>query len=98
MFQHPAEAILGTFTMSVGDFEDFTGIFATSRHPALTAVSSQINPYVTSGLSHPQHLDKSTFIYRDVRTSFLFEPRHEKTNILHMRKQRRRSASRLPRS
>ena len=27
-----------------------------------------------------------------------FEPRHEKTNILHMRKQRRRSASRLPRS
>ena len=27
-----------------------------------------------------------------------FEPRHEKTNILHMRKQRRRSALRLPRS
>ena len=27
-----------------------------------------------------------------------FEPRHEKTNILHMRKQRRRSASRSPRS
>ena len=39
MFQHPAEAILGTFTMSVGDFEDFTGIFATSRHPGLVAVS-----------------------------------------------------------
>ena len=27
-----------------------------------------------------------------------FEPRHEKTNVLHMRKQRRRSASRQPRS
>ena len=26
----------------------------------------------------------------------LFEPPHEKTNNLHMRKQRRRSASRLP--
>ena len=26
------------------------------------------------------------------------EPRHEKTDFLHMRKQRRRSASRLPRS
>ena len=43
MFQHPAEAILGTFTMSVGDFEDFTGIFATSRHPGLVAVSLQLN-------------------------------------------------------
>ena len=26
--------------------------------------------------------------------TFSFEPRHEKTNVLHMRKQRRRSASR----
>ena len=26
------------------------------------------------------------------------EPRHEKTNVLHMQKQRRRSASRYPRS
>ena len=25
---------------------------------------------------------------------FIFEPRHEKTNVLHMQKQRRRSASR----
>lgn len=39
VFQHPAEAILGTFTMSVGDFEDFTGIFATARYPALVSVS-----------------------------------------------------------
>ena len=28
----------------------------------------------------------------------VFEPYHEKTNILHMRKQRRRSAWQLPRS
>ena len=26
-------------------------------------------------------------------TGILYEPRHEKTNVLHMRKQRRRSAS-----
>ena len=29
---------------------------------------------------------------------YIFEPRHEKTNVLHMRKQRLRSASRVPRS
>ena len=31
-------------------------------------------------------------------THVLFEQRHEKTGFLHMRKQRRRSALRLPRS
>ena len=29
-------------------------------------------------------------------TTELYEPRHEKTNVLHMRKQRRRLASRQP--
>ena len=33
-------------------------------------------------------------IKTSVRTCKIDEPRHEKTNILHMRKQRRRSASR----
>ena len=32
------------------------------------------------------------------RALYTFEPRHEKTNVFHMRNQRRRSASRSPRS
>ena len=39
MFQHPAESVLGVFTMSVGDFEDITGIFGTSKYPWLVSVS-----------------------------------------------------------
>ena len=30
------------------------------------------NPHVTNGLSHPYHLDESTFIYRFIRRSFSF--------------------------
>ena len=37
---------------------------------------------------------KELFAHLTVRSDFLFEPRHEKTNVLHMRKQRSRSASR----
>ena len=37
-------------------------------------------------------------VYRTNGLLVLFKPHHEKTNILHMRKQRCRSASRLPRS
>ena len=39
-------------------------------------------------------------VYKDGVSSLglTIEPRHEKTNVLHMPKQRRRSASRLPRS
>ena len=33
-------------------------------------------------------------IYDPLNVSNIIEPRHEKTNVLHMRKQRRRSASR----
>ena len=39
VFQHPAESVLGVFTMSVGDFEDITGIFGTSKYPWLVSVS-----------------------------------------------------------
>ena len=31
-----------------------------------------INPYVTNGLSHPYHLDESTFFFRGIRSNFLF--------------------------
>ena len=46
VFQHPAEAVLGVFTMSVGDFEDITGIFGTSKYPWLVSVSSVIVPHM----------------------------------------------------
>ena len=35
-------------------------------------VSSELNPLVTNGLSHPYHLDKSIFIFRDIRSNFSF--------------------------
>ena len=38
------------------------------------------------------------FLTSDSEFSEIFEPRHEKTGFLHMRKQRRRSASQLLRS
>ena len=28
-----------------------------------------LNPLVTNGLSHPYHLDESTFIFRDIRSN-----------------------------
>ena len=31
-----------------------------------------VNPYVTNGLSHPYHLDESTFIFRNIRSNFSF--------------------------
>ena len=30
------------------------------------------NPLVTNGISHPYHLDESTFIFRDTRSNFSF--------------------------
>ena len=31
-----------------------------------------INPFVTNGHSHLYHLDESTFIFRDIRSIFIF--------------------------
>ena len=39
VFQNWAEAMLGVFTMSVGDFEDVAATFSTSRYPAMVSVS-----------------------------------------------------------
>ena len=39
VFQSPLEAVLGTITMSVGDFEDIAGTFNSSRFPTLLPVS-----------------------------------------------------------
>ena len=33
---------------------------------------STLDPFVTNGLSHPYHLDVSTFIYRGIRSNFSF--------------------------
>ena len=35
-------------------------------------VCPTVNPYVTNGLFHPYHLDEFTFIYRGIRSKFLF--------------------------
>ena len=35
-------------------------------------VSGELNPLVTNKLSHPYHLDKSIFIFRDIRSNFSF--------------------------
>ena len=40
------------------------------------------------------HLQKMQMVFCKVKYILLLEPRHEKTNNVHMRKQRRRSASR----
>ena len=48
-------------------------------------------------MCHLDHLYELSFplpMEGQRRTNMTFEPRHEKTDILHMRKQRRRSASR----
>ena len=47
----------------------------------------------TWGFVTGRNLEKSSLAGKLVD---IIEPRHEKTNILHMQKQRRRSASRLP--
>ena len=31
-----------------------------------------LNPYLTNGLSHPYHFDKSTLIFRSIRSNFTF--------------------------
>ena len=36
------------------------------------SLSILINPLVTNGLSHPYHLDESTFIYRVIGSNFHF--------------------------
>ena len=36
------------------------------------ACSTCFNPYVTNGLSHPYHLDESTFIFRGIINYFSF--------------------------
>ena len=41
---------------------------------------------------------RTGFLVTGALNNIKFEPRHEKTGYFHMRKQRRRSASRLPRS
>ena len=33
---------------------------------------TRLNPFVTNGLSHPSHLDESTFILRDTRSNIPF--------------------------
>ena len=41
--------------------------------------ASNFNPNVTNGLSHPYHLDKSTFIFRGIGSNFSF---HFSMNIM----------------
>ena len=50
------------------------------------------NENKVSRVRHQKHADGMP------NSAGLFEPRREKTGFLHMRKQRRRSASRSPRS
>ena len=40
--------------------------------PKVSPQITQLSPLVTNGLSHPYHLDESTFIFRGVRSKFSF--------------------------
>ena len=66
MFKHKTK-INPSFTTSKFGFRrglNYTGILL-----------CLINPLLTNGLSHPYHLDESTFIFRDIKSiffSFLF--------------------------
>ena len=44
--------------------ECFTSLYNSSTE--CIGSIGKINPYVTNGLSHPYHLDKCTFIFRDI--------------------------------
>ena len=41
-------------------------------HQHAYAINYDVYPLETNGLSHPYHLDESTFIYRGIRSDFSF--------------------------
>ena len=47
-------------------------LFACVSVHNVKTTSSMLNPFVTNGLSHPYHLDESTFTFRDIRIDFSF--------------------------
>ena len=68
-------------------------------HDAADSVFTQhLKEFLNNVLKHKlpfQYLTVShLFYHQHAFVGILYEPHHEKTNILHMRKQRRRSASR----
>ena len=60
-------------------------------HPLIASVMCRL---ITDGLLITINGHKPSHLNLMIIISLLFEPPHEKTNNLHMRKQRRRSASR----
>ena len=42
------------------------------QHTDMQGKQTELNPYLTNGFSHHYHLDEYTFIFRGVRSDFLF--------------------------
>ena len=49
-------------------------LYEPCANSAIVCGALRVNPYVMNGLSHPynNHLDESTFIFRGIRSIFLF--------------------------
>ena len=52
--------------------EDEDGYDGCSEYLYSKYISDEFNPYVTNELSHPYHLDESTFVIRGIRSEFSF--------------------------
>ena len=51
---------------------NFTKTEVTNRRNLQQVQTASINPLLTNGLSHPYHLDESTFNFRGIRSDFSF--------------------------
>ena len=65
----PLVGKIGSEKMDLRKAQGVTTIPATMP---LFDFSQGINPIVTNGISHPYHLDESTFIHRGIRSDFSF--------------------------